>query len=213
MAQVFGTHRNIGPRNSGFVGRDAELLAVHEQLRSGATAVVQALHGMGGVGKTQLAIEYAHRYADAYDLARWVNAQQAGLIGDQYAALAGELGLIGLHADTVSAVSALRTYLRGHGRWLLVLDNAESSREVRDWLPTGPGHVLITSRNPGWRELATRVEVDVTSRPESVALLRTCRPQLTQPEAEMLSDALGELPLALAQAGGFLAETGMPAGT
>jgi hypothetical protein len=202
---------NVGPRNPGFVGRDAALVAVRERLRSGATAVVQALHGLGGVGKTQLAIEYAHRYADGYDLVWWVNAEQPSLIGDQYAALAGELGLIGPHVDTASAVSAVHSYLRGHGRWLLVLDNAESPGDIRGWLPAGPGHVLITSRNPGWGELAACVEVDVLPRADSAALLRTQRPGLAETQADRLAAALGDLPLALAQVGGFLAETGMPA--
>ncbi|HEV8166767.1 MAG TPA: FxSxx-COOH system tetratricopeptide repeat protein, partial [Actinomycetota bacterium] len=203
---------NVGPRNPGFVGRDAALFAVRERLCSASTTVVQALHGMGGVGKTQLAIEYAHRYADAYDLVWWVNAETISLVGEQYAVLAGELGLVGPRADTTSAVSALRGYLRGHGRWLVVFDNAESPREVRDWLPAGPGHVLVTSRAPRWGELAARVEVDVLSRAESVALLRTHQPGLSQTDADRLAGALGDLPLALAQAGGFLAETGMPAG-
>jgi hypothetical protein len=174
--------------------------------------VVQALHGLGGVGKTQLAIEFAYRYADGYDLVWWINAEETGLIGEQYAALAAELGLTVPHMNTASAVGALRAYLRGRGRWLLVLDNAESPRTVRDWVPAGPGHILITSRNPGWGELAVRVEVDVLSRPESVALLRTYRPDVGDAEADRLSEAVGDLPLALAQAGGFLAETGMPAG-
>jgi hypothetical protein len=82
---------------------------------------------------------------------------------------------------------------------------------VRDRIPAGPGHVLITSRNPGWGELATRVDVDVLPRPESVALLRTYRPGLEDVDADQLADALGDLPLALAQAGGFLAESGMSA--
>jgi hypothetical protein len=202
---------NVGPRNPSFVGRDAALATVRERLRSAAATVLQALHGLGGVGKTQLAIEYAHRYAGGYDLVWWVNAEQPSLIGDQYAALAGELGLVGPHADTVSAVSAVRGYLRGRGRWLLVLDNAESPRDIRDWLPAGPGHVLITSRNPGWGELAARVEVDVLPRADSMALLRTARPGLAETDADRLAAALGDLPLALAQAGGFLAETGMPA--
>src|SRR5262249_39688085 len=128
-----------------------------------------------------------------------------------YAALAAELSLTAPYADTAAAVSAVRAYLRSHGRWLLVLDNAESPHDVRDWLPAGPGHVVITSRNPGWGELAARGEGDVLARPESAALWRTSRPGLGDAEAAGLADALGALPLALAQAAGFLAETGIPA--
>jgi hypothetical protein len=203
---------NIGPRNPAFVGRDALLTSVHGRLRAGGAAAAQALHGLGGVGKTQVAIEYAHRYADSYELAWWVNAEEAGLVGDQLTALAAELGLVGPRTDTATAVSAVRAHLRGHGRWLLVFDNAGSPGDVRNWLPAGPGHILITSRNPGWGELAARVEVDVLPRPESAALLRAHRPDLADADTGRLADALGGLPLAIAQAGGFLAETGMPAG-
>ncbi len=202
---------NVSPRNPGFVGRDATLVGVRERLRSGGTAVVQVLHGVGGVGKTQMAIEYAYRYAGAYDVVWWVSAEETGLIGAQYAALAVELELAPPRADTASAVGALRAYLRSHGRWLLVLDNAESSRDLRDWLPAGPGHIVITSRNPGWGELAARVGVDVLPRPESVELIHVSRPGAGEAEADRLAEALGDLPLALVQAAGFLAETGMPA--
>ncbi len=201
---------NVGPRNPGFVGRDATLVGVRERLRSGGTTGVQVLHGVGGVGKTQIVIEYAYRYAGAYDVVWWVSAEETGLIGAQYAALAVELGLTPPRADTASAVGALRAYLRSHGRWLLVLDNAELPHDLRAWLPAGPGHTLITSRNPGWGELATRVGVDVLPRPESVELIHVSRPSTSDAEADRLAETLGDLPLALAQAAGFLAETGMP---
>jgi DNA-binding SARP family transcriptional activator len=201
---------NVGPRNPGFVGRTATLGQLRERLRSGGTAVVQALHGMGGVGKTQVAIEYAHRYAGDYNVVWWVSAEETGLIGEQFAALATELGLTPPRADTASAVGALRAYLRGHDQWLLLLDNAESPADLRSWLPTGLGHTLITSRNPSWGELAARVEVDVLPRPESVELIHVSRPGVGAAEAGRLAEALGDLPLALAQAAGFLAETGMP---
>lgn len=201
---------NVGPRNPGFVGRDDTLVQLRERLRSGGTAVVQALHGMGGVGKTQVAIEYAYRYAGAYEVVWWVSAEEIGLIGEQYAALASELGLVPSRVDTTSAVGALRAYLRGHGRWLVVLDNAESPDELRDWLAAGAGHTLITSRNPGWGELAARVQVDVLPRPESIELIHVSRPGAPETETDHLAHALGDLPLALAQAAGFLAETGMP---
>ncbi len=201
---------NVGPRNPGFVGRDTTLEHLSERLQSRGRVAVQAIHGMGGVGKTQLAIEYAHRHAAGYDLVWWVSAEETGLIGDQYAALATELNLIPSGADTASAVGALRAYLRGQDRWLLVLDNAESPAELRTWLPAGPGHTLITSRNPGWSELATKVQIDVLPRPESLELIRLSRPGASEAEASRLAEALGDLPLALAQAAGFLAETGMP---
>ena len=85
---------NIPARNPGFTGRDGLLKAVRDRLLGGDAAVVQVLHGMGGVGKTQLAAEYAHRFSGTYDLAWWVNAEQAGLIGDQVAALGLALGCI-----------------------------------------------------------------------------------------------------------------------
>jgi tetratricopeptide (TPR) repeat protein len=203
---------NIGARNPAFVGRDAALAGIRERLRTGGTAVVQALHGLGGVGKTQVAIEYAHRYAGSYDVAWWVNAEKPGLIGEQYAALAAELRLTAPHADTLAAAGPLRAYLRSHGRWLLVFDNADSPAELHDWLPAGPGHILVTSRNPGWEELAVRVEVGVLSRSESMALIHAYRPGLGDADAGRLAEALGDFPLALAQAAGFLAETGMPVG-
>jgi hypothetical protein len=78
---------NIPARNPEFTGRDQVLVALRDLLTGGDRAVVQALHGMGGVGKTQLATEYAWRFAGAYELAWWVDAEQAGLIGDQFAAL------------------------------------------------------------------------------------------------------------------------------
>src|SRR5262249_58822687 len=94
-------------------------------------------------------------------------------------------------------------------RWLLILDNAESPGELRDWLPDGAGHILITSRNPGWEELAARVEIDVLPREESVELIHVSRPGAGAEEADRLAEALGDLPLALTQGAKFLAETGL----
>ena len=78
---------NIPARNPGFTGRERLLAEIRDRLLAGDAAVVQALHGMGGVGKTQLAAEYAHRFAGTYGLAWWINSERGGLIGDQVAAL------------------------------------------------------------------------------------------------------------------------------
>ena len=163
---------NVPPRNPGFTGRDQMLADVREALLGGGRAVVQALAGMGGVGKTQLAAEYAYRFASGYDVVWWIAAEQAGLIGEQVAALAAELGCVAPDADLGAARRAVLGELRRRDRWLLVFDNAEAPEDLAPWLPGGAGHVLITSRARGWAEVAVPVEVDVLARGESVAILR-----------------------------------------
>jgi transcriptional regulator with XRE-family HTH domain len=217
-AEVLGAARgarprvwNIPARNPGFTGRDDLLAEVRQQLLAGDTAVVQALHGMGGVGKTQLAAEYAHRFAGTYDLAWWINAEQGGLIGNQVAALGLALGCVQPGAGNEAVRAAVLAELRHRGRWLLVFDNAEDPAVVAPWLPGGGGHVLITSRQRGWNEVAAPVEVDVLARAESVAILQARVTVLSGADADRLAAALGDLPLAIAQAAGFMADTGMTA--
>ena len=202
---------NVPARNPGFTGRDGLLAQVRDRLLAGGAAVVQALHGMGGVGKTQLAAEYAHRFAVGYELAWWVHAEQGGLIGDQVADLGLALGCIRPGAATEVVRAVVLAELRARGRWLLVFDNAEDPAEVAAWLPGGSGHVLITSREPGWAELAAPVEVDVLARAESAAILQHRVAGLGGADADRLAAGLGDLPLALAQAAAFMAGTGMPA--
>src|SRR5215471_15429114 len=217
-AEVLGAVRdarprvwNIPARNPGFTGRDDLLAEVREQLLAGDKAVVQALHGMGGVGKTQLAAEYAHRFAGSYDLVWWINAEQGGLIGDQVAALGLALECVQPGAGTQTVRTAVLAELRHRGRWLLVFDNAEDPADVAPWLPGGGGHVLITSRQRGWDEVAAPVEADVLARAESVAILQTRVTALSGADAARLAAELGDLPLAIAQAAGFMADTGMMA--
>ena len=153
LPPVWGT---VPARNEAFTGRDGMLMRLREGLQGSGRSVVHALHGAGGVGKTQLATEYAWRFANDYDAIWWVNAEQAERIGEQYAAFALAWGLVDPTAQVGPAVDTLRAYCRSRGKWLVVLDNAVSAREVRDWLLAGPGHVLITSRDPHWPEIWSR---------------------------------------------------------
>src|SRR4051795_4848401 len=186
------------PRNPRFTGRDGMLAELRRRLHTGeATLTVQALYGLGGVGKTQLVIEYAHRFAADYDLVWWIDAEQPVLIGDQLAALAARLDLA--PGPTVAAtVERLLVELRGRDRWLLIFDNAEHPQDVADYRPGGVGHVLITSRFPGWGALGGRIEVDVRARAETTALLPARIPPLDKELADKLAAELGDLPLAAA---------------
>jgi hypothetical protein len=203
---------HVPPRNPGFTGRQGLLSRVRDALLAGDRTAVQVLQGMGGVGKTQLAVEYAHRFADGYDVTWWITADQAALIGSQFAELGENLGCVepgtGL---TEAARQATLAELRQRGRWLVVFDNAESPADLTPWLPGGNGHVLITSRAHQWAEVAVPAEVDVLTRAESVAILRNRVSWLAEADAEKVAAAMGDLPLGVAQAAGYMADTGTPA--
>jgi DNA-binding SARP family transcriptional activator len=200
----------VPARNPHFTGREDVLGELHERLRSGGgTLVVQALYGMGGVGKTQLAIEYAHRYAVDYDLVWWIDAEQPTLLPEHFTQLADALGLpsSGSASDTVARVLSHLVHRR---RWLLIFDNAERPDDVAGYRPAGSGDVIVTSRYPGWGALGGRIEVDVLTRAETVSLLRGRIPEMTIEVAEKLAAELGDLPLAAAQSAAYLEQTALP---
>lgn len=211
------THRIIGgipPQNPNFTGRQRILKDLRRALRgrSQTGLPLHTLHGLAGVGKTQLVIEYAYRYLSDYDLIWWIPSERDSLITRSLQSLARRLNL----PESDDSEFTVRTVLDELSvgwpspNWLLIYDGAGEPGDVRMYLPSGPGHVLITSRNRDWSNESTIVEVDVFEEDESIDFLTRQWADISDEEAYTLAQELGNLPLALDQAVAVHRVSGMP---
>src|ERR1700743_3329704 len=222
---IFG---GVPTRNKNFTGRDDILARLRDgaSTRDGAssriTAVLperdpndplpQGVHGMGGVGKTAIAIEYAHRFGSEYDLVWWIPPDQLPSVRGSLATLANRLNVeaqpaAGIDGLIAAVLDALR---RGepYSRWLLIFDNADQPEDINDLIPRGPGDVLVPSRNHRWDSVINTVPMDVFLREESTRFLRKRVVRgLTEADADRLAQELGDLPLGLEQGGALAVRT------
>jgi len=202
---------NLPPRNPAFSGRRAPLQELRRALTAGPTAAVvqqATVHGLGGVGKTQLAVEYAYRHATDYDIVWWIAAERPVTIPGQLSGLARRLGVPEL-SDQAQMLASLWDELRQRDRWLLIYDNAESLRDIAAYRPpSGDGRIVITSRSTLWGT-AARVRLDVLRRAEGVMFLRRRTGATDKQALDALAETLGDLPLALEQAAAYIEETKM----
>ena len=202
--------RVLHQRNPNFTGREALLARLERELASGRpTAVTQAISGLGGVGKSQLALEYAYRHDSMYDVVWWLRAEEPATLSSDFADLAIPLELPEQTATDRGVIEeAVLRWLDSHERWLLIFDNASAPDEIRRYIPkSATGHVIITSRNQAWRSLANPLPVEVWEKSESISFLQRRTGQDDRDGAAELADELGHLPLALEQAGAYIEET------
>ncbi|MBE1486961.1 tetratricopeptide (TPR) repeat protein [Plantactinospora soyae] len=203
----------LPPRNSGFTGRRQLLSQIRDHLSSAPAPVPPlTLSGIAGVGKSQIATEYAHRFAADYDAVWWISAAQTSMARAGLVDLADELRVRNAETpgDRIRLLVEILERPPADQRWLLVFDNAGDPEELADILPDGAAHVLVTSRALGWGSRGKLIEVGPFGRDESVELLRLRMPALTAQDAEEVARRLGDLPLAVEQAGSWLAATRMP---
>ncbi|GHO76354.1 tetratricopeptide repeat protein [Ktedonobacter sp. SOSP1-85] len=209
-------------RNPYFTGREDLLSSLHEQLHAKrGVAPSQAISGLGGVGKTQLAVEYAYRYREEYSYILWVRAESEESLVASYITLAHELNLPQKdERDQSQAIEAVKRWLRNNGGWLFIFDNADEPGFLPEYVPTLPrGHCLYTTRASTLGRLARSLEVESFT-PEQGALFLLRRAQLLAadvllaqaPDQErelalQMTREFGGLPLALDQAGAYIEET------
>ncbi|MHC3533809.1 tetratricopeptide repeat protein [Streptomyces sp. DT7] len=209
-----------GSASGVFVGRENALDRLRDMLTdSGDAAVTQAgaVHGLGGIGKSTLALHYAVRYRDTYTLVWWINAESPELIESGLASLATRLCPHWAHDATAEERTAWAVaWLQWHPGWLLVFDNVEHPDRLRPYVGSlSGGHHLATSRKAtGWHTIGPTLPLDLLDPVASADLLceiaydrRTPTPEQRE-EAEALAAELGHLPLALEQVGAYLHQTG-----
>ena len=190
-----------------FTGREDLLEALDATLRDTESVVItQAIVGLGGVGKTQLAARYAQLRADRYDIVAWIRGEDGGVA--DLAALAERLGVdVDALSPSNRAQAALDRLAANAGRqsWMLVLDNVQSPADLDSLLPrAGFGHVLVTSRDRALREFAPVLAVDVFDEDTATAYLTERTGRLHDADgARSLARALGCLPLALSHAAAY----------
>ncbi len=196
---------NLPPANPHFTGRQHLLQAMQSALENQAATV--AIIGLGGVGKTQLALEFAHRHRHNYDLIWWLNATDATQLDNDLRLLGQQLRLPLPPDDSPTARQMVLSWLSStNKRWLLIYDNVDSltPRELNPYRPGGLGHALITSRRPHWRALARVLDINVFTAPEAADFFEQRLELADDPSLRQLAEALGYLPLALEHAVAYI---------
>jgi tetratricopeptide (TPR) repeat protein len=210
--------------NPFFTGRENLLQQLHANLTASKAAVLtqpQAISGLGGIGKTQTAVEYAHRHRDDYHCILWVNADTRNTIITSFLQLATLLKLPEREAqDQNLMIAAVKNWFTAHDGWLLIFDNADDLPIVEEFLPAGGrGHLLLTTRAHAPGTLANSLAVEQMDMQEAMLLLLR-RARVLQPDdlleqvspadrvtAQAIAQEIDGLPLALDQAGAYIEET------
>ena len=202
------------PRNPYFVGRQQLLIDLHEQLSDRSVPKynhITAIYGGGGIGKTQIAIEYTYRYLTFYENVFWINAKDQAALLAGFQDIADVMGCAQANMNPEEQAEIVLAWLRQQDSWLLVLDNLDDISVAKGYLPeqSNDRHTLITTRYPFSKDIpAEGFEIPLFNSEESVNLLRIRSEAEFIPDVALkIADELGHLPLAIEQAAAFIRKT------
>ena len=204
---------NLPAENDWFTGRLAELKAIKDNFAEGCR--IQILYGMGGMGKSQIALRFAYDHYRSYSLIHWVNAHTSESVIDCYRDLLKSKGLLIENESKSEVAHKYTSFMESHSDWLIVYDGCDYYKDedfsqfVKEYLPKNPatGNILITTRNNRPIGKAKRIEIVTLTKAEAADFLMQ-RTELENLEsAEGLAIRLGYFPLALELAGAYIRAT------
>ena len=205
-------------RNPRFTGREDVLFALRSDLQAAGR---QAIYGHGGMGKTEIAVEYAYRQRDHYSAVFWAVADSLESIKAGFSKIGRLLDLPEKEDPRQDMlVAAVKGWLEQNRDWLFIFDNADRPDLLAAFLPEkNSGHILVTSRANDFRgiEITNPIQLQAFKPQEAREFLLKRAPRSVeqapqaqaadQDEAGNLAAELGNMPLALEQAGAYIAET------
>lgn len=215
---------NLPRQDHIFVGREKLLqeleLSLNEEKHNKDENIspisISVCTGLGGIGKTQLALQFVHHTKNQYRLKAWFSAENIEQLSHKYIEFAKALGYDDEKSDLAGAQQYTKDWLAKHPGWLIVFDEAKNYREIEPFLPNSGGSVIITTRSRNWPVKYKTLPVGVMLEHEATTLISTLIERKVKDEEKPLvkdlAGLLGYLPLALAQAAAYIHQNQMPIG-
>lgn len=205
---------NIPRQDNIFIGREKLLSNLHNKLHQNHTQEgisnlsISACAGLGGIGKTQLALQYVKHTKHPYTLKVWFSAEDIDDLSDKYIEFAKLLG----YAENIyikeNVIAYVKQWFVGNPGWLLVYDNVNNYREIAPFLPEAGGYIILTTRQRHWPTKFSVLPIDVMTEEEAIKTIKSLIQRDVAAEEQdairELVEVLGYLPLALVQASAYI---------
>ncbi|MDN3030066.1 MAG: LuxR C-terminal-related transcriptional regulator [Candidatus Tisiphia sp.] len=207
------TSWNIPRQDHVFIGREKLLRDLYNKLHYNHTSdvtsnlAITACAGLGGIGKTQLALQYINHTKHPYTLKVWFLAENIDHLYNKYIEFAKLLGHTEVIYTKENIIAYVKQWLVENPGWLLVYDKVNNYREIEPFLPESGGYVILTTRQRYWPTKFSVLPIDIMTEEEAIKTIKTLIQRNIAEEQNTIKElvgVLGYLPLALVQAGAYI---------